>query len=382
MPDSLISSPLAGARAFSQDSEVAAWSQAGLLVTLGVQLTDDSDVLDDLPPGAVRVPALRRPFGRKGADRMIEEASWDFGPAGSAVTASGSQAEVRARLWSRATTATAAAALIYLGMDSRHDVVQVVSASEVLRLGGTADAQAITILAEGCRSPNHTIRTVAANGLASARPDHPALRGLTTDRAAVPHTRTATTASLLVHGTFARLGSTWWKPRGYFFEYIKDNVTSDLYDEPQGFRWTGRYSQSHRTAAAQDLAKWLKAASVDLNMVFAHSHGGNVVLDAAAGNEARMSLLILLSVPARRRSFDEWSAITRNVRRIFALRSHCDLVVMCDRARQEYSDPPVRTVVLRNTWFSHDAVLSPEVWQRHNLPEHIRHERLLAGATS
>jgi pimeloyl-ACP methyl ester carboxylesterase len=249
-----------------------------------------------MPPGGVRVPRLRESFRRADADQVLQQAGWDPGNSGPTIAASVSFTEVQARLWSQATTSRAAAALIYHSMASRHDVVRTVSAAEVLRLAGTADPQAVGVLMEAFTSSSMTVQAIAASALEMIQPDHPALRKLTENT--VRPAKTAAEASLLVHGTFSRLRSNWWRPGGDFFEYLKTKVSPNLYDAPDHFRWSGRYTQGHREAGGQDLAAWTDAASITLDTVFAHSHGGNVALDAAARNGVRMRLLVLLSTPA------------------------------------------------------------------------------------
>lgn len=374
--ESHIRGPVPASRAFTTNSEAAAWSQAGLLATLGVQLTEDGDLLDDMPPGAVRVRPLRRPFSRSDARHVLTELGSGVEPSGSTFAVSASLTETQARLWSQATSSAAAATLLYVSMESPHPVVRAVSAAEVLRLTREPDRQALDVLAEECDSPETAIRTIATHALTRAAPSHPALLTTGGERPAPPQpTPTPTSASLLVHGTFARLGSTWWRPGSAFFTYIKSNVSANLYDKSDYFRWTGRYSGDARGMGAEDFTTWVRRKQVELDTVFAHSHGGNVVLDAAADG-VRMRLLTLLSVPARKRSASQWAAITRNVGRVFALRVRCDVVVLCDRARQEYRRP-VRTLAL-NIWFDHGAVLSPSVWERYDLPKEIRSEHALA----
>lgn len=254
--------------------------------------------------------------------------------------------------------------------------VAAVGASEFLQdLGPLAE----TILAEGCRSGSATVRTLAADALARRNSDHPAIRALSEgdddDGERIPMN-----TSMLVHGTWARYRSDWWQPGSEFHEYIRSEIAQDLYAGTDYFRWTGNYSGGARSAAATDLSSWLAAHGVDeLTFAFAHSHGGNVVLDAASEGTAAAKLLVLLNVPALERTPEMWSAIQQRVRRIVCLRTKFDLVVALDGGRHRFG-PQVRDLTVPGVWFSHDAMLNPEVWRKHNLPKEMAFELGMAGA--
>jgi hypothetical protein len=79
------------------------------------------------------------------------------------------------------------------------------------------------------------------------------------------------------------LRSDWYKPGSTFHRYLKRRVSADLYSGDDYFRWDGRYSDSSRQLGASDLKRWLRKHQVrSLDTIFAHSHGGNLVLTAVS----------------------------------------------------------------------------------------------------
>jgi hypothetical protein len=229
---------------------------------------------------------------------------------------------------------------------------------------------------DGCLAADDTPRLLAAHSLSILSPQHPALTALDppdTEEGPSEPTRT----SITVHGTFARLRSDWYKPGSAFHRYLKRRVSADLYSGDDYFRWDGRYSDASRQLGANDIKRWLRSHKVrSLDTVFAHSHGGNLVLTAISkGVKAR--LLVLMNVPARSRRPREWDLIFTNAGRIVSLRSRFDLVIYADRSPQHFN-AQVRQLVPPGLWFSHGALLRPKVWERHRLPNEIAYERGLS----
>jgi hypothetical protein len=91
----------------------------------------------------------------------------------------------------------------------------------------------------------------------------------------------------------------------------------------------------------------------------------------------KTKLLVLISVPARKRSDREWESIFSNAGRVVSLRSKFDLVIYGDRSCQRFQ-ARVRQLLPPGLWFSHGALLRPRVWERHNLPNEISYERGLS----
>jgi pimeloyl-ACP methyl ester carboxylesterase len=100
---------------------------------------------------------------------------------------------------------------------------------------------------------------------------------------------------ILVHGTFAapRVGgpSQWYQPRSEFCQDLDARLKklgsrarcwAHLTDDSPGFFWSGRNDWTARAAGAADLARLMHALIKDgwRVHVVAHSHGGNVLLEA------------------------------------------------------------------------------------------------------
>lgn len=389
--DPLIEEPRLGVNAFLDDSEVGYWSLAAQLVGMvvrmrGVDRDDEEEQrsLDDL-----LVPRLM-PIDRMSRSQRseLDDTRWigyypDFRYRSTGIPGSlpfNLEAVYGRGLIDREARGEASlAALSLLATCLRHpaEIVRVVAAAGLVEFveDGVADAEAV--LAEGCRSNSETVQVLAADALARSNPDHPAIRALLRSNDGNEPSQPMNT-SLCVHGTWARHRSSWWRPGTAFHDYIRTNVASDLYNGDDHFRWTGGYSGGARAAAAHDLGTWLAQHDVDeLNFAFAHSHGGNVVLDAASTGMASAALLVLLHVPAIERTAATWTSIQGQIRRIVCLRTRFDFVVALDGSGHRFG-PQVRDLTVPGVWFSHDAMLNPKVWKKHNLPRELAYERGIA----
>ncbi|MFT3944598.1 MAG: hypothetical protein QM705_12370 [Ancrocorticia sp.] len=195
--------------------------------------------------------------------------------------------------------------------------------------------------------------------------------------------------SVAVHGTWARLDETsWYAPKSALSQLIRSRSTPSLYDNQDHFRWTGGYSEGERRQGGKDLKKWLgKRQASRLDTVFAHSHGGNVVLGAAAEGVS-IKLLVLLHTPAIPRPGDEWAKIRASVSHTVVLRTRLDRVVMLDGLRtgskQTFDQAllPHREIKPRATdmrgWFSHSTYVEYGNWSEWGIPEEIRFEYSMA----
>jgi hypothetical protein len=377
------------------------WSFAAQLVGLSVQLRGDQNVLTDMETeaGLLDVPRVSRleervswppallRFDVLGLVPWIDAETPDFypmtgyprWPSRSFFSDLDSMAM---RLWTTirnqpetqlATDATLA--LFYLALFHSAEIVRVCAAAaasaHVVNAGPLVEA----VLVEGITDTSDTVRTIAANALCARNPDHPALRTLLegdepTGAPEPVHT------SITIHGTWARFRGDWWKPGSDFYNYLTLNVSGDLYPGTDNFRWEGHLSENARQKGARDLQEWMSRQELPcVDTVYAHSHGGNVALDAALLG-VRFKLLVLMSVPVRSRTADEWNRIRSCVGRMVSLRSHFDLVVLLDGSGQRF-DGEVHDI-LSGTWFTHSAVHTQKVWERRKLPPEIQYERSLA----
>jgi RHS repeat-associated protein len=103
--------------------------------------------------------------------------------------------------------------------------------------------------------------------------------------------------TIVVHGTFAH-GSATFMPGGHFFQH----VARTFGDRTVSFQWSGGDTTEARSKAAADLANYVRnykfAPGEQLNIV-AHSHGGNVVIQAInAVLGHRVDNLVTLGTPA------------------------------------------------------------------------------------
>lgn len=203
------------------------------------------------------------------------------------------------------------------------------------------------------------------------------------DRAPISTTEAS---SIAVHGTWARFAAErWYAPEGSLHQLIRSTSTPDLYPDDDYFRWTGGYSEPDRNQGAADLTSWLhhrRLAEVDT--VFAHSHGGNVVLSAAASG-AKIGLLVLMHTPALQRTQADWARIRSNVRRVVVMRTRLDYVLLGDGIRNgstqafDQRDLPHRQlmphVLDRRGWISHTTFVTHPNWVEWNLPREVAYER-------
>ncbi|WP_238006413.1 hypothetical protein KZZ52_15865 [Dactylosporangium sp. AC04546] len=369
---------------FRRDTPETGQAQAAALLMMGARLSGLTDVADDAAGdafGVPRVTELPRPFRRRDAESVLGRLSTTPQFQGRAATLGvASSAEARTTLWhavmrgSAAEAQAAAATLIHLGLTVGAPAARVAAATQVPHISGEADPAAMAILREALDGYDEVVAEMAATGLAQLS----AGAAPAGAREAQPPGRAAGTgpASMIAHGTWSRLRGTWWRPGGDLFTYLRGGASPELYAKSDYFRWSSAYDKAARIAAAADLKTWLAARRLDgLETVYAHSHGGNVVLEAAA-NGVRVSLLVLLSVPARRRTAAEWSAIRRNTGRIVSLRVACDVVVLVDRSRQVFPREYVHDLgTVPNLIFDHSALTRSVTWRRNDLAAQVTYER-------
>ncbi|WP_434317388.1 hypothetical protein [Leifsonia sp. P73] len=200
--------------------------------------------------------------------------------------------------------------------------------------------------------------------------------------------------STTIHGTWGLVADDdgWYVPGSPMHDFLRDRVRDDLYDSrPDYFMWNGGYSDADRGQGAADLPVWTRRVSPQndrLDTVFAHSHGGNVALSAAAAGQG-IRLLVLLHTPAIERPDAEWAAIRAKVGGVVVMRTRLDLVVLADGTRHWTSrlkfDPqklPHFPVMVhwrrREGYFDHSYFVKRENWERYNLPDIVQSRRLYA----
>jgi hypothetical protein len=257
-------------------------------------------------------------------------------------------ADHRLSLWWRAKDGDrdAAAALVRASIYDRDPVAQSAACAATVVMdamnhrGDAPEAgQALDLLRALVTSNRHEVRQIAAailDRIEELEDEEDVAAAMPSLDQARRH-RSDETVSLGVHGTFAHYATerspgplSTFSP---FYEYLGVSHAPDLFrDHHHSFQWGGRYSRDSRMEGAERLIEWVGAyvPSGGPRVVFAHSHGGNVALSAAAGG-LRIDRLILLSTPAIRRCDDEWRAIGANVGRIAAYRTRLDKVILIDQ---------------------------------------------------
>ena len=102
------------------------------------------------------------------------------------------------------------------------------------------------------------------------------------------------TMTLVIHGAFAA-GDSWWRPTGSFGRYIGE-ITGNLYQGSDFFRWSGGGFHPARERAARDLVAWVRQHPAQELDIITHSHGGNIVF-LATKMGLKVRKLISLATP-------------------------------------------------------------------------------------
>jgi hypothetical protein len=166
--------------------------------------------------------------------------------------------------------------------------------------------------------------------------------------------------STMIHGTWGWKGD-WWRPTSGFHEFILRNHRPNLYARGAKYSWSGALSDKQRVQAASDFCDWAyDVAPNGLQTVFGHSYGGEVAARAVLGG-ARISELVLLSVPVT-----AW--VERAVPwtpRVVDVRLRFDPVLALAQTRQRITDSAgnLTTVLLERWRFDHGATHEEPVWR-------------------
>ncbi|HWI31524.1 MAG TPA: alpha/beta hydrolase [Microbacterium sp.] len=292
--------------------------------------------------------------------------------------------ESPADLWdgiNRDRSVTTLLALLNTLQTSDSDLVAVSAAASVQNLVRGASESAVY---RGLNSSDELARGVAEAAFGSARP--PGTNPTSSARGTKEQTLSTT-----INGTWGLVDDDgWYQPGSGLHGLLRDRLSENLYSESDYYGWSGEYSDPARWVAAQDLLIWREARSEPeaIDTVYAHSHGGTVALNAAALGQ-RIRFLVLLHAPAVPRSAEEWATIRGNVRRVVAMRTRLDLVVLADRfksnSRQKFDaaqlphTPVVRHWREREAWFSHSFYVNRANWDRLNLVNIVERESSYAA---
>ncbi|TFC36235.1 hypothetical protein [Cryobacterium sp. TMT2-42-4] len=288
-------------------------------------------------------------------------------------------------LWNAASEGDTEAAieLVHEGMDDEAELVRVSSAGSFVLLelsaGSTIDELPyglVRVLLEGNRSNDPRARAVAQLMLEALEPPQQVPRA----RRSSPIHMPRADLGIGVHGTFSPYGKSPLAPNSEFYRYLARDHSPGLYGQAEGaFRWSGRYRASDRDRAAEELVEWNYRANdgQPLDVLYAHSHGGNVALSAIEQG-LQVRFLVLLSTPALVRSRHSWATINGNTGGAVALRTHMDYAILADWIASRFPLPWLSgrasngyfhssNFVVHEpspvSWFSHSDWLSEAVWQ-------------------
>lgn len=391
----VVQEPIPFPQAFHESGDVAAQTQAAVLLSLGsllryeephthealsIAMAPDPRSLDILPEEERETLRLPREIFRlqvfRGARfdsyfvrQALSEYEGSFaGPQPSPGEAAERAVAVLPRVADRLAESPdplLAAELCEAALAHPDPLVRVAAASAYTDVGMThQQARPVKILVEGTYEEDPLVRDVAATALSRVLPGHPRLVELI-QPLPLPTEGEPSQTSTIIHGTWARQNS-WWQPGGNFHSYLRTNVAPDLYSASDRFDWSGSYSDAGRAQGALDLFSWVNSHGVGGLDLFTHSHGGSVAMLA---NKAGMRIgrLVLLSCPVHIPKYEPNFGL---VAKIVSIRVKMDLVILADGGGQRFHDPRIQEIVLP-LWFNHSLTHEPQTWINHNLPSRI-----------
>ncbi|KQM83942.1 hypothetical protein [Agromyces sp. Leaf222] len=385
--------PVRGFAAFESEGRGAIASRAAQLMCMAAFASDAdvSDLQDDaalLEVPMVPVAPSPEPFSDELAlDRLTESALASRVPGlWTADSAEAPPVEAKQIAWEdieRMQSVLPLSVLLNVCLRSEHPLERVAAAAALHRLSESVLATATGALLEATDSEDPLVRAIAnaTLGIEQATGE-----GSGTAAAGAGD---GEPVSVTVHGTWGMVGTDpWYRPGALLHDHIRDEVSANLFDAPGYFIWTGGFSEADRDAGARDLSVWrTRQGFTEFDSVYAHSHGGNVALTAAADGE-RIRLLVLMHTPAIPRADEEWAVIRRNVGRVVVMRTRMDLVVLADRlrtgSRQRFDARllPHFHVELHwakgDGWFSHDFFVTKQKWDQYRIAEIVRSQHALA----
>jgi hypothetical protein len=392
-----VENPIPFPEAFSETGDVAAQSQAAVLLALGALLRfeephktevlsmaisrapEDVEILPAEDREALNLPGeilrLQEVRGMRFESSFLRQSLAQFEPsyAGplpppeeAAARSLSAMSQVADRL-AEVPDPLLASSLCEAGLESPDLLVRVAAASAYADMVPLdQQARAVQILVEGTYSEDSLVRNVAATALSRVLPGHPRLMEMIQPMVSPEGGEPSHTATI-IHGTWARQND-WWQPgfSGNFHEYLKTNVDPSLYSASDRFDWSGSYSDAARALGALDLMSWVTSHGLDGLDLFTHSHGGSVAMLA---NKAGLNIgrLVLLSCPNH---IPKYEPDFTRVGKVVSIRVRMDLVILADRGGQRFNHPKIQENVLP-IWFKHSVSHEPKTWIDHNLPSRI-----------
>ncbi|WP_411150643.1 hypothetical protein [Streptomyces sp. A30] len=385
-----IEAPESGAAPFFILEDGSAWTLAGRLVGLALQLCGGMEYLREAPADVamMELPSVRTESLKELAD-CLEESShyldyYGLSAAGDSLLDIPADSAKLEGLYSSCGQGDASAALSLVMACLRHPHPAVrTAAAACLRPLGEADetrfhfpvleAQRVeSILKQAIWDEDPAIRELAFTAVRAPMP--PSIAG---SSGGSQRRRQRGPVSLIVHGTSAYKGD-WWRPRGMFYEYLAKGPKSNLINDESPWSWSGKNDSKDRRIAARSLAGFQKDRGIRrFDTIIGHSYGGGVALMATQfGAKARK--IVLLSTPVR-----DYEENWENVDEVVSLRIHWDNVLMLDclhrivrfrgaPIRQRFSDLRIVEIPELPLWFKeHGSTHDPRVWVENSVPDRI-----------
>jgi len=177
--------------------------------------------------------------------------------------------------------------------------------------------------------------------------------------------------SCIVHGTlFSWAGQAeeeWWAPGdGDFHEYLKRGPRPGVYSGNDFFDWSGGWRDKARHKAATELVTWLQQRALGGVDMFAHSHGGNVAM--LASHQVKLGKLILMSCPVH---WTQYQPNFTNVASVVSIRIKWDFVILADRGGQRFADARIQETVLPFWYVKHGTTHLSSTWANRKLDKLI-----------
>lgn len=251
-------------------------------------------------------------------------------------------------------SARSAVTLLSESLRDADEVVRTVAAAVLHSLGRTEEETVLVVLQTARRSLDATVSAIGSVIFGTSTgpdeiaddvdADHDDVADDDNESPSPGDNDDSWSCSVMLHGTFARLTSAqkrWYAPSSPLSKHVRSYASRNLYAGQDYPRWTAGFSDAARAQGTADLLKWCAQHGLNaFDTVYAHSHGGNVILDAIEQG-LRVKLLVLLHVPVIERSTRTWSTIEQNVGRVLDLRTGRDLVVAADRLHRQVNRLPL-----------------------------------------
>ncbi|MGW0886331.1 hypothetical protein [Streptomyces sp. NPDC002671] len=445
MPDDLVV-PQPGLSAFERTDapDVDTVSQVMQVIGIGAQLSGHRDLVSE--PGApdrglmadLKVPRVAALGDRRvrpdECDAYVRRRHGDtITRALTGPLAAVDHGEARMVLWSdlggsepvgdERSWQVAAVAFLLAALHSVHEgeLLRVAAASELTWQGfpvarrGTrsrqddADQALMSVLEAGTASDSEDVRVMAGNALARLAEADEALTAAAEAHAAPgPDDADAQNAqplggagatsgaaeSVIIHGAWANKGPTgqWWRPLGtktFHSFLLSENIGGSLYNGDDPFEWSGSDRDHQRNVAGKALRWWVDRPQGGdrLKAAFAHSHGGTVLMSAAAHRGLQVDLMVALACP----DYDwgtntiEANNIQANIPLILSIRARHDAVLLADRIHalnaRHSSHGLVGGTDKELLGVGHAGVHQEHVWRKETLAQWVETEAAKLGWT-